>query len=81
MKLKVGLIIHLDDVVNIFFHNRDLRMVRKIWIYPNGEVRSKDFDPNLDVNKYLQDLANGIDPDERISSSVKVILKPLEEEE
>ena len=47
-KLKVGLIIHDDDVVNVFFFYNDKRkLVRKLWIYPEGEVRYCDFDESV----------------------------------
>ena len=49
--MKVGLIIHDDDVVNVFFHDENRVLKRKIWIYPNGEITYMDFTPKPSENK------------------------------
>lgn len=48
---KIALVIHDDDVVNVFWFDENRKLKRKMWVYPDGEVRY--FDDNKRVKTVL----------------------------
>jgi len=45
-KYNIGLIIHDDDVVNVFFMDETRAMRRKVWLYPDGSIQYLNVDTN-----------------------------------